>query len=69
MRHDEDLKLIRQLHQETMLAMQRQIRDEREVLFLPIGVWKKISVCVASVVIAFILVECLRGNGIHWPVS
>lgn len=66
MTQDEDLKLIRQLHQETMQAMQKQIRDEREVFFLPVGVWKKIFISLALVALAIVLVECLRWSGAHW---
>jgi len=68
-RQDEDLKFIRQLHQETMQAMQKQIRDEHEVFFLPVGVWKQIFVTLALVAVAVVLVECLRWTGIHWHKS
>ncbi len=65
MRQDEDLKLICQLHQETMQAMEKQIRDEREVFFLQVGVWKQIFVTLALVAVAIVTVECLRWTGTH----
>lgn len=65
MRQGEDLKFICQLHQETMQAMEKQIRDEREVFFLAVGMWKQIFVTLALVTVAIVLVECLRWSSTH----
>ena len=65
MRRNKDLKFICQLHQETMQAMEKQIRDEREVFFLAVGMWKQIFVTLALVAVAIVLVECLRWTGTH----
>ncbi|MFL6613853.1 MAG: hypothetical protein ACJ8LD_09070 [Pantoea agglomerans] len=45
--------------------MDKQIRDEREVFFLAVGMWKQIFVTLALVAVAIVLVECLRWTGTH----
>ncbi len=65
MRQGEDLKFICQLYQETMQAMEKQIRDEREVFFLAVGMWKQIFVTLVFVAVTIVLVECLRWSSTH----
>jgi len=64
-RWNEDLRLICQLHQETMQAMKKQFCDEREVFFLQASVWTHIVVTLALVAVAIVLVECLLWIGTH----
>lgn len=63
--HD-DIKYLQQLHRETMEAMQKNIRAEREVFFLTVRTWKTIIVAVTLFACAVVLAWGLHWSGVHW---